>query len=62
MASPNIALPILDWTNENKQEAFSEWVDVMKSYFIINNVEKEVKHKYILLSTRPKGREVKKKY
>ena len=33
MATLNISL------NENKQEAFSEWVDAMTSYFVINSVK-----------------------
>ena len=49
---------MLDWTNENKHEAFSEWVDFMSSYFVIHNVEEKLKHNYILISTEPKGREV----
>ena len=49
---------MLDWTNENKHEAFSEWVDFMSSYFVIHNVEEKLKHNYILISTGPKGREV----
>ena len=49
---------MLDWTNENKHEAFSEWVDFMSSYFVIHNVEEKLKHIYILISTGPKGREV----
>lgn len=57
-ASSNIALPVLDWSNENKHEAFSEWVDFMSSYFIINKVEEKLKYNYILLSTGPKGREL----
>lgn len=49
---------MLDWTNENKHEAFSEWVDFMSSYFIIHNVEEKLKHNYILISTGPKGHKV----
>lgn len=48
-------MPILDWTNENKQEAFSEWVDFMNSYFIINNVVEEVKHNLHPTEHRTKG-------
>ena len=58
MATSNISLPVLDWTNENKHEAFSEWVDFMSSYFVIHNVEEKLKHNYILISMGPKGREV----
>ena len=58
MSTTNVPLSTLDWSNENKQEAFSEWVDFMTSYFIINNVEERLKHNYILLSTGPKGREI----
>ena len=58
MATTNIQLPTLNWSNENKQEAFSEWVDFMTSYFIINNVEKRLKHNYILMNTGPKGQEI----
>ena len=58
MATSNISLPMLDWTNENKHEAFSEWVDFMSSYFVIHNVEEKLKHNNILISTGPKGREV----
>ena len=54
----NMPLPILDCSNENKQEAFSEWADFMTSYFIINNVEERLKHNYILLSTGLKDREI----
>ena len=54
----NISLPMLDWTNENKHEAFSEWVDFMSSYFVIHNVEEKLKHNYILISPGPKGHEV----
>ena len=58
MTTTNILLLTLDWLNENKQEAFSEWFNFMTSYFIINNVEERLKHNYILLSTAPKGREI----
>ena len=58
MANTNIPLPTLDWSNENKQEAFSEWLDFMTSYFTINNVEERLKYNYILPSTRPKSREL----
>ena len=58
MAITNIPLPILDWSNENKQEAFSEWVDFMTSYLIINNVEEGLKHNYISLGTGPKDQEI----
>ena len=57
-ATSNISLPMLDWTNENKHEAFGEWVDFMSSYFVIHNLEEKLKHNYILTSTGPKGREV----
>ena len=58
MVTSNISLPMLDLTNENKHEAFSEWVDFMSSYFVIHNVEEKLKHNYILISTGPKGRKV----
>ena len=58
MANTNIPLPTLDWSNENKQEAFSEWLDFMTSYFIINNMEKRLKYNYILLSMGLKGCEL----
>ncbi len=41
MVNSNISLSMLDWTNENKHEAFSEWVDFMSSYFVIHNVEEK---------------------
>ena len=58
MATSNISLPMLDWTNENKHETFSEWVDFMSSYFVIHNVEEKLKRNYILISTGPTRREV----
>ena len=58
MATTNIPLPTLDWSNEKKLKAFSGWVDFMTSNFIINNVKERLKHNYILLSTGPKGREI----
>ena len=58
MATSNISLPMLDWMNENKHEAFSEWVDFMSSYFVIHNGEEKLKHKNILISMGPKGRKV----
>ena len=58
MATTNIPLPTLDWSNENKQEAFNEWVNFMTFYFIINNVEERLKHNYILLNTGPKALEI----
>ena len=57
MANTNIPLPTLDWSNENKLETFSEWLDFITSYFTINNVEEKLKYNYILLSTGPKDRE-----
>lgn len=54
MVSLNTELPISGWTNEN----FREWVHFIKFYFIINNVDEEAKHSYILLSTGPKCWEV----
>ena len=58
MTNTNILLLTLDCSNENKNEAFSEWVDFMTSYFIINNVEERLKYNYILLSTGLKDREI----
>ena len=31
MANTNMPLPTLDWSNENKQEAFCKWLDFMTS-------------------------------
>ena len=58
MAITNIPLPTLDWLNENKQKAFSEWVEFLTSYFIIKNVEERLKHNYIFLSTGPEDRKI----
>ena len=58
MTTTNISLPTLEWSNKNNQEAFSEWVDFMISYLIINNVKERLQHNYILLSTGPKGWEI----
>ena len=58
MVTSNISLPILDWTNGNKQEAFCEWVDFMTSDFVINSIKEKLKYSYILLSIGPKDRDV----
>ena len=53
-----IPIPTLDWSNENKLEAFNEWFNFMTTYFTINNEETRLKYNYALLSTEPKGREL----
>ena len=43
MATTTIPLPTLDWSNENKQEAFSEWVDFTTAYLKTLHMHKKQK-------------------
>ncbi|GFO45200.1 polyprotein [Plakobranchus ocellatus] len=58
MASPQIPLPALDWSKDNRQTAFQGWKEFLESYFVINKVKNADKYHYLLLSSGPKGREL----
>ncbi|GFN90857.1 hypothetical protein PoB_001736300 [Plakobranchus ocellatus] len=53
MVFPQIPLPALDWSKDNKQTAFQEWKELLESYFVINKVKDADKHHYLLLSSSP---------